>query len=102
MLFKDALGEVLREERLAQGLTLRTVSTQATIALGYLCQIEQGKREVSSEFLEGIANKGLGVSAHELVMRTAIRMADLDVPDTAESLFTRGEAWTKQYADLKN
>lgn len=92
-LFKDALGEVLREERLSQGLTLRSVSTQATIALGYLCQIEQGKREVSSQFLEAIANKGLGVSSHELVIRTAIRMAGLDVPDTIESL-------VDEYADL--
>ena len=95
-LFKDALGEVLREERLSQGLTLRNVSTQATIALGYLCQIEQGKREVSSQFLEAIANKGLGVSSHELVIRTAIRMAGLDVPDTAEALFDTID----QYADL--
>lgn len=95
-LFKDALGEVLREERLSQGLTLRSVSSQATIALGYLCQIEQGKREVSSQFLEAIANRGLGVSSHELVIRTAIRMAGLDVPDTAEALFDTID----QYADL--
>jgi len=100
MLFKDALGEVLREERQAQGLTLRDVSSQATIALGYLCQIEQGKREVSSQFLEAIASKGLGVPAHELVIRTAIRMAGFEIPDTTESLFTRNSEWHEQYSDL--
>lgn len=96
LLFKDALGEVLREERLAQGLTLRAVSTQATIALGYLCQIEQGKREVSSQFLEAIADKGLGVSSHELVVRTAMRMAGVEIPDTAKELLERVD----EYADL--
>jgi transcriptional regulator with XRE-family HTH domain len=100
MLFREALGEVLREERTAQGLPMRAIVEKGYIALGYLSEIERGQKDASSETLEAVA-VGLGVPARELVFRTAVRMAGLDVPDTPESLFTpRSEGWTKQYADL--
>lgn len=103
MLFREALGEILREERLSQEKTLRTLSSDSLIALGYLSEVERGHKELSSEVLHNIATRGLGLDTHEIIMRTAIRMAGLEIPDTAESLFTiRNEMWTKQYADLRS
>ena len=91
-LFREALGEVLREERLAQKLILRTVANQAPIALAFLCEVENGKKEMSSGILERVAF-GLGTSASELIIRAGLRMSEIDVPDTIESL-------VDEYADL--
>lgn len=95
MLFREALGEILREERLARGMTLRTASANGCIALGYLSEVERGQKELSSEPLRSLTN-GLGVPAHEVVFKAGLRMAGLDVPDTAEALVERIE----EYADL--
>lgn len=95
MLFRDALGEVLREQRLAKGMTLRQASAKGCMALGYLSEVERGQKELSSEPLRSLAN-GLGVPVHEIIFKTGLRMAGLDVPDTAEALVERIE----EYADL--
>jgi transcriptional regulator with XRE-family HTH domain len=91
-LFREALGEVLREERLSQNLIMRTVASQAPIALGFLCEVETGKKEMSSMILERVAF-GLGTSASELIIRAGLRMAGLDDPDPIEYL-------VDEYADL--
>jgi len=95
MLFKDALGEVLREERLSQGLPLRTVSKASAVALGYLSEIERGQKEVSSKVLKALA-AGLQVGDHDLVIRAGLRMARIEIPDTPESLYEIID----EYADL--
>lgn len=97
LFFRNALGEILREERLAQGLSMRVVSKQAFISLGFLSEVETGKKEIASEFLNRVITAGLGLEPSEIIMRTAIRMAGLDVPDTAESLMNRID----EYADLR-
>lgn len=93
MLFRDALGEVLREERLAKGMTLRQASVKGCMALGYLSEVERGQKELSSEPLRSLAN-GLGIPVHELIFKTGLRMAGLDVPDTAEGLLERVDEYT--------
>lgn len=98
--FRVALGEVLREERLSQGMSMRQVSEKGIISLGFLSEVETGKKEIASEFMDDLITKGLGLEPHEIIMRTAIRMAGLDVPDTTESLFTRTSEWRSQYSDL--
>ena len=50
-LFRRLLGDVLRERRLEQGLTLRQVSAEARVSLGYISEIERGQKEASSELL---------------------------------------------------
>jgi transcriptional regulator with XRE-family HTH domain len=74
MLFRQALGEVLRDERLAQRKTLRQISQTGVIALGYLSEIERGDKEVSSEILDGVAY-ALGIKTHELVIRAGAKLA---------------------------
>jgi transcriptional regulator with XRE-family HTH domain len=100
MKFSEALGEVVRERRLALGLTLREVSSTGYVSMGHLSDVENGRKEGSSSFINGVAN-GLGIEASELIIQAGFRMAGLEVPDTPESLFERGSVWANQYADLK-
>ncbi|RMI28614.1 helix-turn-helix domain-containing protein [Nocardia stercoris] len=53
-LLREALGESLRRARVAQGRTLREVSTSARVSLGYLSEVERGRKEASSELLAAI------------------------------------------------
>lgn len=54
VLVRELIGESLREERVAQGKTLREVSTSARVSLGYLSEVERGQKEASSELLASI------------------------------------------------
>ena len=51
ILVRRLLGDVLRQERLRQGRTLRDVSASAQVSLGYISEIERGQKEASSECL---------------------------------------------------
>jgi transcriptional regulator with XRE-family HTH domain len=55
-LFRRLLGDVLRERRLEQGLTLRQVSAEARVSLGYISEIERGQKEASSELLASLCS----------------------------------------------
>ena len=54
VLFRRLLGEVLRTRRIRQGRTLRQVSAEARVSLGYISEIERGQKEASSELLASI------------------------------------------------
>lgn len=54
ILVRQLLGEVLRQQRQAQGRTLRDVSAEARVSLGYISEIERGQKEASSECLAAI------------------------------------------------
>ena len=54
VLVRDLIGESLREERMAQGKTLREISKSARVSLGYLSEVERGQKEASSELLAAI------------------------------------------------
>lgn len=56
ILMRELLGESLREARFAQGRTLRDVSMQARVSLGYLSEVERGQKEASSELLASICS----------------------------------------------
>ncbi len=74
-LLRHELGEVLRDSRLRQGRTLREVSGQARVSLGYLSEVERGQKEASSELLASIcAALGLPMSRvlHEVSQRLAM------------------------------
>ena len=51
LLFRRLLGDVLRDKRTQRGLTLREVSAEARVSLGYISEIERGQKEASSELL---------------------------------------------------
>lgn len=85
MLYREALGHIVREERIDQGLTLRQVAARANIALGYLSELERGQKEPSSVIVECLAT-GLGLSTGELIIRAGILVGGYNIPDTAEEL----------------
>lgn len=54
VLFRRLLGEVLRTQRMRQGRTLRQLSADARVSLGYISEIERGQKEASSELLASL------------------------------------------------
>jgi transcriptional regulator with XRE-family HTH domain len=53
-LVREVIGDVLRRARIEQGRTLREVSDAARVSLGYLSEVERGRKEASSELLSSI------------------------------------------------
>ena len=53
-LLREVIGDVLRRARISQGRTLREVSDSARVSLGYLSEVERGRKEASSELLGSI------------------------------------------------
>ena len=99
VLFRRELGDVLRDYRQRQGRTLREVSSDARVSLGYLSEVERGQKEASSELLQSICRALNVPMSHVLRIdiaegRTppmirkaqAARAAGLRIPDTAEAL----------------
>ncbi|MEI7056766.1 helix-turn-helix transcriptional regulator [Nocardioides sp. CCNWLW239] len=56
VLFRRLLGEVLRAQRLERGMTLREVSAEARVSLGYISEVERGQKEASSELLASLCS----------------------------------------------
>lgn len=54
-LVRTEIGDVLRDFRLQKGQTLRQVAARASVALGYLSELERGQKEASSEILASVA-----------------------------------------------
>ncbi len=54
VLLREVIGDVLRRARTSQGRTLREVSDSARVSLGYLSEVERGRKEASSELLSAI------------------------------------------------
>lgn len=51
---RQVVGDTLRALRLRQRRTLREVSASARVSLGYLSEVERGRKEASSELLSAI------------------------------------------------
>ncbi|EYT51651.1 XRE family transcriptional regulator [Leucobacter sp. UCD-THU] len=56
VLMRQEIGDVLRDFRLQKGRTLRQVAGDASVALGYLSEVERGQKEASSEILAAVAD----------------------------------------------
>jgi transcriptional regulator with XRE-family HTH domain len=54
VVFRRLLGDVLRARRMQRGMTLREVSAEARVSLGYISEIERGQKEASSELLASL------------------------------------------------
>ena len=54
VLFRRLLGDALRAQRMRRGMTLREVSAEARVSLGYISEIERGQKEASSELLASL------------------------------------------------
>ncbi|NKY88424.1 helix-turn-helix domain-containing protein [Nocardia veterana] len=78
-LLREAIGESLRRARIAQSRTLREVSTSARVSLGYLSEVERGRKEASSELLAAIC-QALDVPLSQVLVDVSATMADADAP----------------------
>lgn len=84
LLLRQQIGDVLRDHRLSQGQTLRQVAGKASVALGYLSEVERGQKEVSSEILQSVA-EALGVPLSRIIREVSDRVASDEgvfIPDT--------------------
>ncbi|WP_110183255.1 helix-turn-helix domain-containing protein [Nocardioides solisilvae] len=73
VLFRRSLGEVLRHKRMELGMTLREVSAEARVSLGYISEIERGQKEASSELLASLC------AALEVPLSSVLRDASVAV-----------------------
>ena len=74
VLLRQLLGDVLRRLRVRQGRTLREVSASARVSLGYLSEVERGRKEPSSELLNAICD-ALDVPLSSVLTDAGERMA---------------------------
>lgn len=84
VLLRREIGEVLRSVRQHQGRTLREVSSQARVSLGYLSEVERGQKEASSELLASIC-QALDAPLSAVLREVSDRIAlseGITVPDT--------------------
>ena len=56
ILMRQVIGEELRRRRNEQARTLRDVSRDAQVSLGYLSELERGQKEASSELLAAVCS----------------------------------------------
>ena len=73
-LLREVIGEVLRRARTSQGRTLREVSDSARVSLGYLSEVERGRKEASSELLGAICG-ALDVPLSRVLSDAGLKMA---------------------------
>jgi len=73
-LLREVIGDVLRRARVEQGRTLREVSDSARVSLGYLSEVERGRKEPSSELLGSICG-ALEVPLSKVLTEAADEMA---------------------------
>jgi transcriptional regulator with XRE-family HTH domain len=84
VLVRQEIGDVLRDVRQRKGHTLRQVASRASVALGYLSEVERGQKEASSEILASVA-EALDVPISQIMREVADRLAlseGVKVPDT--------------------
>lgn len=67
----------MKDIRVDQGLTLREVSEKSAVSLGYISEIERGKKEVSSEVMFSLC-KALDVPLSQVFGEVTTEMKVLE------------------------
>jgi transcriptional regulator with XRE-family HTH domain len=80
VLLREAIGDRLRHARTNQRRTLREVSRAARVSLGYLSEVERGRKEASSELLAAICD-ALELPLSQLLHHVASDMGVMDSMD---------------------
>ncbi|HEU0089764.1 MAG TPA: helix-turn-helix transcriptional regulator [Pseudonocardiaceae bacterium] len=84
-LLREAIGERLRRTRTTQSRTLRDVSRVARVSLGYLSEVERGRKEASSELLAAICD-ALDLPLDELLRRVAGDIGPVYLPELPDTI----------------
>lgn len=82
VLLRHLLGDVLRRLRQRQSRTLRQVSAEARVSLGYLSEVERGQKEASSELLSSICT-ALGVPLSQVLREVSDQLALAELQEAA-------------------
>ena len=95
-LLREVIGDVLRRARIDQGRTLREVSDSARVSLGYLSEVERGRKEASSELLSAICG-ALAVPLSRVLSEAGDGMAQEEIKAFAResAIATNIDATTK-------
>ncbi|WP_099022727.1 transcriptional regulator ClgR [Mycolicibacterium palauense] len=93
-LLREVVGDVLRRARTSQGRTLREVSDSARVSLGYLSEVERGRKEASSELLSAICT-ALDVPLSDVLIDAGQRMAHVENAELGAVGATHIDAATK-------
>ena len=78
-LLRTHIGSALRQARISQGSTLRDVAKGARVSLGYLSEVERGKKEASSELLNSIC-QALDLSLLTVMSDVTIALRATEAP----------------------
>jgi transcriptional regulator with XRE-family HTH domain len=79
VLVRHLLGGVLRRQRMRQGRTLRQVSAEARVSLGYISEVERGQKEASSELLAAICT-ALDIPLSRVLREVSEELAEAEAP----------------------
>lgn len=88
VLLREAIGDRLRHARTNQRRTLREVSRAARVSLGYLSEVERGRKEASSELLSAICEAldlPLSVLLHHVATDIGA-VETVELPEAAEQV----------------
>ena len=79
IVLRQVLGEELRRLRMGQKRTLLDVSSSARVSLGYLSEVERGRKEVGSECLASICD-ALQVQLSDVLASVSREVAQRERP----------------------
>lgn len=82
-----AIGNVIRQERRARGMTLKELASRAIVSVVYLGEIERGKKYPSPVVLERLA-LGLDLATPDLLEMIAYVLRDAERPTARPIGFT--------------
>jgi len=100
VLMREAIGGSLRRARTEGRRTLREVSRRARVSLGYLSEVERGRKEASSELLAAICD-ALDVSLPDVLAEAAEVIARSLAVDGAEVLVPARRPIGLRHVDLR-
>jgi transcriptional regulator with XRE-family HTH domain len=98
LLLREAIGGSLRRARTDKRRTLRDVAGRARVSLGYLSEVERGRKEASSELLAAICD-ALEFPLSDLLTEVAASMRPVpELPELVRPLAPLGN----RQADLRH
>jgi len=100
VLMREAIGGSLRRARTEGRRTLREVSRRARVSLGYLSEVERGRKEASSELLAAICD-ALDISLPDVLAEAAEVIARSLAADGAQVLMPGRGPIGLRHTDLR-
>ena len=99
--FRVELGVVLKQIREERRYKLRTLGALANVTYGYISEIENGKKEPSSEMVAVLA-EALGMKVSEILRRVADRVEFYEkIESVGDTIPSWVEASVRPYIPLK-